>query len=1851
MKISSKNLVSLCLSCSVLFSMMNAVVLPIGAVQVASAATASSPIFSDDFNTGTLTNWNSVSGSWTNTGTAAQGVSTADGLLVRQSAVSSDFTYEADIKLLTAKAAGHLYFRSSSDGKDAYAVTLDSGASTNVVKLFKFTNNEYAPIKTVNQTLTTDQTYHLKVVTSGSSIKIYLDGATTPIIDATDTSFASGQFGLGSYGGTVQYDNVVATDNSAPAAASANFSLNGNDAPVKSVSTVVTARLADTSTLKYQWTKNSTSPDGAWTSFANGDMLTQSGVVGDWYLYVSLTDTSGAVKTFKSNVFHLDNTLITAGAQAGLNGSHWGFESGTLEGWNVVSNPSNIPILASNAFFHNNATTPYNKEGKYFLSTLEGGGTTYADTYNAVVVSPQVTLTRPTVSMLVGGGNGTNTYVAACTVDTSQANSCREVGKMQGANAETMQLRSLDLSAYLGQKIFFKMFDNSNSSWGHVTLDDIWVNIPAMPKALNITVGDTSNDLTWQPVIESQVAGYNVYRSTDSQNGFIKLNDNVLTATSYHDSTGQANTAYYYRITTVGTDGSESTPASNIAFHRPAQDLYGRGSTITYSGTQLTAIQFPVGPIGAGGIRHFGTGERSEAWIFNSDDTFRNRTTGIVPNSFFAVRAQSKGGQPVVKALQTTAVGTFNPMKSLTFQGEYPLGKYNFQDDQLPVQVSQEVFNPMIPGNMKDSGIPTAIYTMTFTNLSTSTVDVSLLASQQNAVGFNGISSISGTNKRDFSGYGSNSNTLQIGSNASHLQMTGTKGSMTLSVLGPQTAGTASWNTLDALQTAFASGSVTGANSASSPQTGTTVDGALTSSLTLAPGETKQVKVLLSWYFPTNPDRNFGGEGMQYTNWWNNASEVDQYVTSNLTSLQAQTELYHNTLYSSNIPQYVLDRLTSATALLHTPTVFWAKNGFFGGWEGYGCCVNMPNHVWHYAQAHSRLWPQLGQMFDQQWLNAETASGLLPFRYNENTFAFDGQTGVVLSAYRDYLQSSDPSWLNTYWTKIKGAMDYVIIHHDPNGNGILQGGALTTLDAGSPTMNSWLGSMYLAAVNASAHLAKAAGDTVAEAKYNSIYSLGRTNQETMLWNGQYYDEKSQGGSGATNFIGNGSEIDMLLGQWWSTQLGLGDIYDPAHMTLALKNLYKNNFYDNFINYTHQYRTYVEPNDAGLVMATWPGNDRPSNSIMYFDEVMSGFEYSAAATMIQRGLLDEGLNVVNAASNRYDGRLRNQPYMSFGECGIGDGTGNPFGDDECGQWYGRTLSSWSLLLALQGFNYDAPHQAIGFAPTWQPNDHKSFFTAANGYGTFNQKRDNNGQSDSINVASGTLDLKTFSVSVPADTSNTGWSVSVNGRNVEGSAVALDGTTLTATLPQTVTLSAGDQITLQSGIAATRVTVTGANGITSITQKGGTLKMSAAVEPAKATDKSVTWAVYDADNKQTDLATISADGLLTAQKDGTVKVVATANGASGVQGEVQITISGQTEIPTGPAAVLTGTSSVLAGQSFTDTYGLSGLTQSVFAQDLTLTYDPDKLEYISAHSAKDGFQILKESDKPGQIRFIAAITGANAANPNGDLLTLHWKAKSVTASATTAIVLSNVTVANGDGVETHLSGNSHNVLISLIPVDKTALAGKITDAQTTLDAAEEGNQVGQYPAGSKATLQAAIDQAAVVANHTASTQQQVDQAAADLTAALQVFTASVNTQAPVVKTALNTLIADAQTKHNTATEGTQIGQYPVGSKATLQAVIDRARAVANDSAATQQQVDQAFAELNAALHDFTVSVIIPMSGDINGDGKISIGDLAMVAANYGKTKDSEDWDLIKSADVNGDFIIDLADLVMIALQILQ
>lgn len=100
----------------------------------------------------------------------------------------------------------------------------------------------------------------------------------------------------------------------------------------------------------------------------------------------------------------------------------------------------------------------------------------------------------------------------------------------------------------------------------------------------------------------------------------------------------------------------------------------------------------------------------------------------------------------------------------------------------------------------------------------------------------------------------------------------------------------------------------------------------------------------------------------------------------------------------------------------------------------------------------------------------------------------------------------------------------------------------------------------------------------------------------------------------------------------------------------------------------------------------------------------------------------------------------------------------------------------------------------------------------------------------------------------------------------------------------------QLTLHDSIAVSSITVN--SNSSSITQNGQTMQMTVSILPANATEKGVAWSV---DNP--DYASISADGLLTPLKNGTVTVMATALDGSGTVGTKQIMISNQTVVITG------------------------------------------------------------------------------------------------------------------------------------------------------------------------------------------------------------------------------------------------------------------------------------------------------------------------------------------------------------------
>ncbi|MGA2406256.1 MAG: Ig-like domain-containing protein [Bacteroidales bacterium] len=174
---------------------------------------------------------------------------------------------------------------------------------------------------------------------------------------------------------------------------------------------------------------------------------------------------------------------------------------------------------------------------------------------------------------------------------------------------------------------------------------------------------------------------------------------------------------------------------------------------------------------------------------------------------------------------------------------------------------------------------------------------------------------------------------------------------------------------------------------------------------------------------------------------------------------------------------------------------------------------------------------------------------------------------------------------------------------------------------------------------------------------------------------------------------------------------------------------------------------------------------------------------------------------------------------------------------------------------------------------------------------------------------------------ANINSTGLVTAVKNGTVTAKATANDGSGVYGTLVITIT----NQI-----VPVTGITVSGAGGATTITNDNGTLQMIAAILPANATDKTVTWSIVNG----TGQATINATGLVTAVDNGTITVRTAANDGSGVFGTLVITISGQV-VPVASITV-TGPGSATTITTNNGTLQLEAAVSPANATDKTVTW---------------------------------------------------------------------------------------------------------------------------------------------------------------------------------------------------------------------------------------------------------------------------------------------------------------------------
>ena len=815
----------------------------------------------------------------------------------------------------------------------------------------------------------------------------------------------------------------------------------------------------------------------------------------------------------------------------------------------------------------------------------------------------------------------------------------------------------------------------------------------------------------------------------------------------------------------------------------------------SYGGKFIDRIVFPIGGMGAGMFCIEGTGYFSHMSILHKPDIYNE------PGMFAALHV--KGYENGTKILEgpVSEWRKFGPPNSglgsggvnyglprfhaSTFEARFPFGKVSLKDGDIPVDVTITAWNPFIPGDADNSGLPVGIIEYTFENKSGKALET--------VFSFNTPNFSLSTTAYEGNANRRVRNQIKSFPNGFVLSRDGTpeaphnQAAFAIFTDQPNTAVNHSWfrgGWFDGVTMAWneiKSGEIikndpirTGAPGAS-----------LYVPVSLKAGEKKTVKVFTSWYVPFSnlregddlkdiTDNNVPEERLTteieeryYRPWYStkfkNVNEVADYIKANYDQLRTKTELFTNAFYNTTLPAEVIEAIAANLTILKSPTIMRQYDGRMWNWEGcgdsWGSCHGTCTHVWNYTQAIPHLFPDMERTLrhtefeesQSKITGHQTFRSSLPIRPLDHDFhsAADGQLGGIMKVYREWRISGDEAFVKDMFPKVKASLEYCINTWDPRRVGIIEEPHHNTYDIEFWGPDGMHNSFYIGALNAFIAMSEYLGEDASQ--YKDLAAKCKAFTEAELFNGEYFIQKiqwtglqapdpTQVVSWTVNYsdeakallekegpkyqYGNGCLSDGVWGAMLARACGLDEPLDPAKIKSHLVSVHKYNLKQNLINHENPQRpTYAFGTDGGLLLCSWPHGGKLSLPFVYSDEVWTGIEYQVASHLMLNGEVEKGLDIVRACRKRYDGRTR-----------------NPFNEYEYGSWYARALSSYAMFQALTGVRYDAVDGTL-YIDSKIGNDFTSFISTNTGFGNVGLK---NGK-PFVDVKNGSINVKKCLVS--------------------------------------------------------------------------------------------------------------------------------------------------------------------------------------------------------------------------------------------------------------------------------------------------------------------------------------------------------------------------------------------------------------------------------------------------------------------------------------------------------------------------
>ena len=758
-----------------------------------------------------------------------------------------------------------------------------------------------------------------------------------------------------------------------------------------------------------------------------------------------------------------------------------------------------------------------------------------------------------------------------------------------------------------------------------------------------------------------------------------------------------------------------------------------------------------LGGLGTGSIelRHDG--------IFYNWSIFNNVPLALGPRCpllhssllFFLVRYQEAGGPPQMRLLQIEeshdaaalehhqhhyVFPWLDGIDRIDAEVSFPFTRLKFNDAGMPFTVELEAWSPFIPHDAKNSALPTAVFDFKITSKTNKPVDVLLLASVRNAVGYD-VATRTYVSRLHES---ATSKTVELTCDGLPVEHA-TNGSLGLLSLAGDTTHYLGWehphpyyeivlrskklpnvddtegrNPVDkttgqrqAMKRCFSTLGVSRQLNARQGSFAHTF--ALTWCFPNRYAESSHTR----WPAPHQPADHI--EGHYYDNFFHSAAEVATYVQENRAELYRRSRAFHAAFFDSTAPRFVLDQINSQLNTLITSSWF-TKAGYFGVIEGMDpeqnyAGLNTMDVMMYGGVTVSALFPELDRYAMRAFARFQGADGRVAHSITRNlrellpsettSLRLDMPMQFAYLSLRAAEWSGDTAFLAEVWPAVKRALEYCLRERDKNHDGMpdMEGIMCTYDNFPMHGVASYLGSQWLAAIALTVRTAEKLGDTDAAERYRKVFTQAKQVFEAEAWNGKYYRLWKDGAK-----KDEGCLTDQIIGQWAAHLAGLERVVEPRRAQAALRHVMKVNYWP----------------EQGLRNCSWPGDKylHDVDKDTWVDQAntcWTGVELAFASLLLYEGLATEALNVIRNVDERYRHWGMYWDHQEFG-----------------GQYY-RPLSAWAIVNGLLGLGiHDGVYE---FNPRLPEKNQKLFFAVPDATGHYQRRITGNKETITLTIATG------------------------------------------------------------------------------------------------------------------------------------------------------------------------------------------------------------------------------------------------------------------------------------------------------------------------------------------------------------------------------------------------------------------------------------------------------------------------------------------------------------------------------------